>query len=215
MRTREPLLVALLLAALPAATRAAPDVPVCRLQAPQRFLVRSSFVRKDGFYAEAHARALRYRVEKYGPIPDAATQAESTTFMGLPVTVHRKIVPALRCVQRRIERTCTRESDRYVPHALGGLREQNTYRGEEISNHLFGIAVDIDSDRNPCCGCAAPWPEHPLCKRKSKGPYGRTALTPCWVRSFGRYGFYRLGRDPILMDTMHFEFLGDPDRIAP
>lgn len=34
----------------------------------------------------------------------------------------------------------------------------------------------------------------------------------CWVSAFERFGFYWLGRDA-LEDTMHFEFLGDPDRI--
>jgi hypothetical protein len=56
--------------------------------------------------------------------------------------------------------------------------------------------------------------EHPLCKRTT-GIVGRTALTRCWVDAFERYGFYWLGRDAILRDTMHFEFLGDPDRITP
>jgi hypothetical protein len=33
------------------------------------------------------------------------------------------------------------------------------------------------------------------------------------VHAFERYGFYWLGHD-VLQDTMHFEFLGDPDRIV-
>jgi hypothetical protein len=32
------------------------------------------------------------------------------------------------------------------------------------------------------------------------------------VQAFERFGFYWLGHDA-LQDTMHFEFLGDPDRI--
>jgi hypothetical protein len=42
----------------------------------------------------------------------------------------------------------------------------------------------------------------------------KTSLPRCWVEAFERYGFYWLGRDQ-LEDTMHFEFLGDPDRILP
>jgi hypothetical protein len=102
-----------------------------------------------------------------------------------------------------------------VPRAIGGFRQANTYRGGEISNHMFGIAIDIDPDRNPCCGCVSPWPNHPACKASSETVFERTALPRCWIDSFERYGFYWLGRDPDLRDTMHFEFLGDPDLLAP
>jgi hypothetical protein len=47
---------------------------------------------------------------------------------------------------------------------------------------------------------------------KSSDVYKRTALPKCWVRSFERFGFHWLGHDD-LEDTMHFEFLGDPERI--
>jgi hypothetical protein len=132
--------------------------------------------------------------------------------MGLTLTVHEKIAPALACVEKRIEKTC-RGAQRYTPRAVGGFRGANTYRGAEISNHLFGVAVDIDPDRNPCCGCVDPWPSNPLCKVKVKSAYERTALPKCWIRSFERFGFDWLGHDE-LEDTMHFEFLGDPDRIT-
>jgi hypothetical protein len=83
-----------------------------------------------------------------------------------------------------------------------------------VSNHLFGIAIDIDPDRNPCCGCVGAWPDHPACKGSVSTVYERTALPRCWVHAFERYGFYWLGRDRELRDTMHFEFLADPDRIT-
>jgi len=77
----------------------------------------------------------------------------------------------------------------------------------------IGIAVDIDPDRNPCCGCVQPWPEHPACQGDAESVFDRTELPRCWIYAFERYGFYWLGRDPHLRDTMHFEFLGDPSRI--
>ena len=95
---------------------------------------------------------------------------------------------------------------------MGGIRYKNTYRGVEVSNHVYGIAIDIEPDRNSCCGCVAPWPNHPLCKAKDKTVWERMAMPKSWVDVFERYGFYWLGHD-VLMDTMHFEFLGDPDRI--
>ena len=45
--------------------------------------------------------------------------------------------------------------------------------------------------------------------------FERTALPMCWINAFERYGFYWLGRDPQLRDTMHFEYLADPDELAP
>jgi hypothetical protein len=196
----------------------------CRLQKPQAFLKRTTFVKKRLLQARSHLRALRYRVERYGNVPglelekinsrSAASQAKSTRFFGLPLQVHERIATALRCVERRIQKVCKSKSSRYAPRAVGGFRQGNSYRGAEVSNHLFGIAVDIDPDKNPCCGCVDPWPTHKLCQDREKPIYERTSLPRCWVRAFERYGFWWLGHDE-LEDTMHFEFLGDPDRVLP
>ena len=39
------------------------------------------------------------------------------------------------------------------------------------------------------------------------------AMPKSWVDTFERFGFYWLGHD-VLQDTMHFEFLGDPDKVT-
>ena len=192
-----------------------------RVQAPQKFLERRSFMSGGMLDTRKHGIAMRYLVEHYGNVDDEATQrwngqpshaqAKTVHFMGLPISIHAKIAPALAAVEKRINKTCTGGS-RYTPRAIGGFRSANTYRGAEISNHLLGIAIDIDPDRNPCCGCVDPWPSSPLCKKE--GPvFQRASLTKCWVHSFERFGFDWLGHDK-LEDTMHFEFLGDPDRIT-
>src|SRR5262249_25104509 len=141
----------------------------------------------------------------------ASEHTKTVRFFGLPIAVHAKIAPALACLEKHLKKTCTGHS-RYAPHALGGFRDSNTYRGPEISNHLFGIAVDADPEKNPCCGCVDPWPTNPLCRNPANSPYDRAALPKCWVRAFQHFGFDWLGHDE-LEDTMHFEFLGDPDRI--
>jgi len=122
------------------------------------------------------------------------------------------IVPALQCVEERIQHRCTDPKDAYSPKAIGGLRTSNSIRGGEISNHLFGIAIDIDPNRNPCCHCVGEWKNDPKCTAPAKSPLERASLTRCWVDSFEHFGFYWLGRDT-LEDTMHFEFLGKPQRI--
>jgi hypothetical protein len=195
----------------------------CRLQKAKSFLKRESFVKNGQLQGRSHQRAVNYRVERYGHIEGlgleklnskaASNQAAQVRFMGLPLSVHEKIVPALACVERRIQKTCRKKGQRYTARAVGGFRGANSYRGGEVSNHLFGTAIDIDPEKNPCCGCVDPWPNNPRCAQ-GKSVWEKTSLPRCWVEAFERYGFYWLGRDQ-LEDTMHFEFLGDPDRILP
>lgn len=193
----------------------------CRVQSPQKSLERRNYMTAGVIDITKQSKAVRYLAERYGHVNDDVTRrlngksalssATTVRFMGLPVTVHSKIAPALACVEKRIQSTCAGKS-LYTPKAIGGFRGANTYRGVEISNHLFGIALDVDPDRNPCCGCVAPWPDHPKCKMLVKSPYERADMPRCWIQAFERYGFDWLGHDK-LEDTMHFEFLGDPDRI--
>jgi hypothetical protein len=130
--------------------------------------------------------------------------------MGLPVQMHRKVVPALQCVEEEIKRSCADHP--YKAQALAGIRFRNTYRGGEVTNHIYGIAIDVDPSLNSCCGCVKPWSSAPACQRPAKTEYDRMAMPECWVHAFERYGFYWLGHD-VLRDTMHFEFLGDPEHI--
>jgi hypothetical protein len=199
----------------------------CREQLPQDFLLRQNYIVKPGNAAEQARRlaareyAVRYRTEHYGYFPGfgSAEQnprspryyAAETTFMGFSLTLNRRVIPALACVERAIRRECVNQP--YRPHRVLGLRDHNTYKDYEISNHVYGIAVDIDPDTNTCCGCVRPWNQHPLCLDKSRSVFQRMTMPECWVGQFERYGFYWLGHDE-LEDTMHFEFLGDPDRIT-
>jgi len=198
----------------------------CHEQAAQSFLIRGNwFPRTTDADKVKEGRkllddAIRYRTEKYGYFegfgsPKANPHppkhyAKSTTFMGMSVQVHERIIPALKCVEAALK--ASPAGSEYKPRAMGGIRFKNTYRGVEISNHVYGIAIDIEPDRNTCCGCVAPWPDHPLCKAKNKTIWERMAMPRSWVDTFERFGFYWLGHD-VLQDTMHFEFLGDPDKI--
>ncbi len=189
----------------------------CSEQAPQDFLIRGNFLKDP----KGNERAIQYRTDQYGYFkgyghPAAGAQAPSaqvvsTTFMGLPVRMHRKVVPALACVEKEIARACADHP--YKPQALAGIRFRNTYRGGEVTNHAYGIAIDVDPARNTCCGCVPPWNDAPACKRPGKSEYDHMDMPECWVHAFERFGFYWLGHD-VLRDTMHFEFLGDPDKIG-
>lgn len=195
----------------------------CNEQAAQSFLIRANWFPKDDPKAgkELFAKSLAYRTEKYGyftgfgdrklnPHPPGH-YAKATTFMGMTLTVNQRIIPALACVEAALK--ATKASEAYKPGSAGGIRYKNTYRGGEISNHLYGIAIDIEPQRNTCCSCVDPWPDHPLCKKRVSSIFERMAMPRSWVVVFERYGFYWLGHDA-LQDTMHFEFLGDPDAIT-
>jgi D-alanyl-D-alanine carboxypeptidase len=197
----------------------------CREQKAQSFLIRSNWF--PGGSAEAQKagkelfqKSLNYRTEKYGYFPGfgdkslnskaPSSYAKPVTFMGMTLTVNEHVGKALRCVEAALKAS-GHDAD-YKPNVAGGIRFKNTYRGMEISNHVYGIALDIEPHRNTCCSCVDPWPNHPLCKKNVSSIYERMAMPRSWVVIFERYGFYWLGHDA-LQDTMHFEFLGAPEKI--
>jgi hypothetical protein len=197
--------------------------PTCREQQPQDFLIRGNFAGRGHFTPaelrtrrETAARAIRYRTEHYGYFAPFGERewnahppsfyARSTTFFGLHVRLNEQIIPAVACAEAEIRRACADHP--YTPTHLSGLRDHNTYRGGEVSNHVYGVALDIDPTRNTCCGCVPPWNDAPACHREGATVYERMEMPECWVHAFEKYGFYWLGHDQ-LMDTMHFEFLGD------
>lgn len=196
----------------------------CLEQKAQSFLIRQNWFPKEASEAkrgrEMLQEAIDYRTRNYGRFPGygkaadnkntPAQNAKRTTFMGLPIQINERVIPALQCVQAALQ--AGGFADDYKPGALSGLRTKNSYRGVEVSNHVYGIAIDIDPNANSCCGCVAPWPDHPLCKKQVSSIFERMKMPRSWVVVFERYGFYWLGHD-VLQDTMHFEFLGDPDKI--
>jgi hypothetical protein len=212
------------------AAGAAPEpVPACNEQPPQDFLVRGNFVTKARYGDEEnrrrrdiHNRAIRYRTENYGYFEgfgnsewNAHTPSENavgTRIFGLRVRLNSRILPAVRCAEQAVIQSCT--ATPYTPVRLSGLRTRNTYHNGEVSNHVYGIALDIDPSINTCCGCVPPWTDHPMCAEEVTSIFERMQMPECWVRQFERFGWYWLGRDT-LQDTMHFEFLGDPTQITP
>lgn len=198
----------------------------CNYQTPQGFLIRENFLAKARHSRDEQrarrrlqAKGVRYRTEQYGHFEGFGNArwnanppthyAKRTSFFGRPVRLNEKILPALACVEEVIRSECGEE---YQPRRLSGIRTRNTYHNGQVSNHVYGIAIDVDPRLNTCCMCVAQWGDHPLCQNPAESIYDRMAMPACWVHVFERFGFYWLGRDS-LQDTMHFEFLGDPDHI--
>jgi hypothetical protein len=192
----------------------------CLEQRAQDFLIRSNWFNHGPEGSRMFQQSLRYRTEHYGYFPgfgrpewnhtSPRDNAVSARFMGMPIQINARVVPALQCVEASL-RAGPAHLD-YHPHGIGGIRFQNTYRGGEVSNHVYGIAMDIDSETNTCCGCLGNWPHAAPCGRRVSSIYDRMSMPNSWVETFERYGWYWLGHD-VLQDTMHFEFLGDPDKI--
>jgi D-alanyl-D-alanine carboxypeptidase len=199
---------------------------LCNEQAPQPFLAGAHF---DSFNATGGTarewkqlldKAVRYRTEQYGyvkgfgdeawNVSTAAEQTRVVTFFGVPVSIHRRIAPALSCVETAIRAQCA--DHQYQPYVLSGFRKRNTYLNGEVSNHVYGIALDVDPSRNPCCGCVGEWRASERCQN-DKTKFQRMDMPRCWVTEFERFGFYWLGHSK-LEDTMHFEFLADPGQIV-
>lgn len=199
----------------------------CREQPPRAELLRSSYVWSPfATLEEKHARkvlhqaAIRFRTRHYGYVDGFGDPADNSVapvelsaigrFFGVSVRLNRRVLVALGCVEVAILESCP-ETD-YRPRLLDGLRFRNTFHDGEVSNHLYGIALDLDPNENSCCGCVPPLSEWPVCKDPYASREELTRIPACWVSQFERFGFYWLGNDA-LADTMHFEFLGDPSRI--
>ncbi len=209
----------------PTSTPTFPSVSIaagrCLEQPPQPFLVRSNWFNHGAAGTAQFQQSLRFRTERYGyfrgfgrPEWNAHPPghfAVPATFFGLPISIHKRDVPALACAEAAL--VANGAAAKYKPRGIGGIRFHNTYHGGEVSNHVYGIAMDMDSEENTCCGCVGRWAKHPLCTKKVSSVYERTKVPPIWVSVMERYGWYWLGND-VLQDTMHFEFLGDPDKIV-
>jgi len=206
--------------------RAAAEEIDCNPQDPQAFLIRANWQvnrRMDRDEVRdrrgTHARAIRFRTEQYGFFTgfgqaswndrSPMQNARGLRLFDRPIRLNERIIPAARCAEREIARTC---QDDYQPGRLSGIRDRNTYHNGEVSNHVYGIAIDLDPRENTCCNCVKEWRLHPQCQGQPDSIFDRMIMPECWVRGFEKYGFYWLGHDR-LMDTMHFEFLGDPDHI--
>ncbi|MCB9594529.1 MAG: M15 family metallopeptidase [Sandaracinaceae bacterium] len=207
--------------------RAATEEILCNEQDPLPYLIRDSwttrvYMDRDEMRERRQVaqQAVRFRTENYGfftgfglPEWNAHTPMENSEGLRLfdrPIRLNQRIIAAARCAEQEIARTCG--GDDYQPRRLSGIRDRNTYHNGEVSNHVYGIAIDLDPQQNTCCNCVKEWRLHPLCQATPQTIFERMVMPECWVRGFEKYGFYWLGHDR-LMDTMHFEFLGDPEHV--
>jgi hypothetical protein len=128
----------------------------------------------------------------YGPNP--AREQERTRFLGLPVRVHRKIVPALARVAERLEhaRRADPKLAPFLTRLSGGFAERKIAGTDRTSAHAFGIAIDLDKTKSHY------W-------RWSRRPGWRNRIPQAIVDAFEAEGFIWGGRW-YHYDTMHFEY---------
>src|SRR5262249_45677245 len=144
-------------------TLASADLGGCNEQAPQQFLVDAHFdshfalgAERRREWANVLSAAVRYRTEQYGYVAgfgskewnsrSVAEQLRTVSFFGVPVRIHERIADALGCAEARIRLRCADQP--YQPTILSGARIRNTYLNGEVSNHVYGIAIDVDPVRN-------------------------------------------------------------------
>jgi len=154
---------------------------------------------------------VRYRTERYGPLPGLRQRRAKTALSALYATrrpSHGFLAqpeppgdPGLACVERAIQARMCQHS---LPAArVLGLRPTTPTRTYEIrttstASRSTSIRIRI------LLRLRAPVESTPLCRDKSRTVLQRMAMPECWVHHFERYGFYWLGHDE-LEDTMHFE----------
>lgn len=117
--------------------------------------------------------------------------------------VHRTIAPLVKAFLSEIT-TATRSPDGKAYHIAGGVTDDWGYchrymRGSssKLSNHSWGLAIDINATKNP------------MQTRKANGSL--VTDIPAWVVSAAAfYGFSWGGNYMHRPDPMHFEFLGTP-----
>jgi len=188
----------------------------CQPRAIQDFLKRE-IVKRSLIPELAQQKSINYRVRHYGHLPESPQIAlnpksvkealVTLNFLGHEVQVHQKVLKPLSCVEQELS-LCLQN---FSAERISSWRDKNSYRGGEISNHRFGLAIDIDPHKNPCCGCVEPWSQDPLCRNLNLTAFDRVSFPLCTIAAFEKHGFYWLGRDEELQDTMHFEFLAAPD----
>jgi hypothetical protein len=141
----------------------------------------------------------RIRVEAilaatYGPHP--AAEQVRTRFLGLPVRMHRRVLPALARVAARLEHA--RQVDPglgpFLRRLSGGFAARKIAGTDRTSAHAYGIAIDLDKSLSDY------W-------RWSRGRplRWRNRIPQAIVDAFEAEGFIWGGRW-YHYDTMHFEY---------
>jgi hypothetical protein len=162
-------------------------------------------------------RVLAILRATYGPHP--APQQVRTRFLGLPVRVHRTIVPALARVAERLERA--RRDDPslrpFLTRLSGGFAERRIAGTDRLSAHAFGIAIDLDKSKSDYWRWALKWEPSQGSQTLPRSGSARQSLAPPtrsgWrnripqaiVDAFEAEGFIWGGRW-YHYDTMHFEY---------
>ena len=135
--------------------------------------------------------------------------------MGLPVQVHKKVAPRLRCVERYIRAHLHRARRSATRRAPWAASAKPTPTAAAKSRTTCSASPSTSTPTATRAAAASrPGPTTPPAESPAETVFERTALPRCWIDAFERFGFYWLGRDPELRDTMHFEFLGDPELVS-
>ena len=126
----------------------------------------------------------------------AAAEQVRIRFLGLPVRVHRNIVPALLRVAVRLQdaRKADRALEPFLRRLSGGFAARKIAGTDRTSAHAYGIAVDLDKSMSDYWR----W-------QKGRALHWRNRIPQAIVDAFEAEGFIWGGRW-YHFDTMHFEY---------
>ncbi len=145
-----------------------------------------------------------YYLGEYGSSQnEVRSNLVKTKLFDRDIYVNKRVAKAFACVQKEIEQC--QEAGGYDIDSIGTYNWR-TVRGSRtrLSAHSFGIAVDINPDRNPMC------PGWPNCAHEQ---VLITDIPECVVQAFKRYGFEWGGDWQTRKDPMHFEYHGEPEQV--
>ncbi len=143
------------------------------------------------------------RLDLYGSGPDDPKRKFALVAFGRKqIKVHQLAAPAFACVDQAI-----RHCPEFQTYSFDWISDATLWRpirgSSERSTHAWGLAIDINPQRNPLCTVTAT----SECRLEDANV---ADMPKCFVQAFQTYGF-RWGGDFFpRRDPMHFQFEGDP-----
>ena len=126
----------------------------------------------------------------------AATEQVRIPFLGMPVRVHRRIVPALERVAARLAKARAADArlEPFLRKLSGGFASRKIAGTERTSAHAWGIAIDLDKSMSDYWR----WSKSKTLRWRNRIPQAIVdAFEAEWFIWGGRWYHY---------DTMHFEY---------
>lgn len=130
----------------------------------------------------------------------AGGRQKTVTLLGGSVQVHEKVAPCLESVEKARKAKGINYEQSPAKGGIGGYRATDGQIGND-SYHVYGAAIDINSETNPYCNGGSVVGNPDYCDNPE--------IPMELVKIFKDHGFYWGGDYNSLKDYMHFEWHGE------